>query len=294
MPKKRTHEEFLALLWVKNKDYRDGKFNVVGRYTCKENKILLKNKYGYLNVFAGNLLRQKNSPNIVSAVHPNEYIKNMFIEIHGFRYNYDLVSYSHAKKKVKISCQAHGVFEKTPNKHLSGEGCPKCKFNEILYINKTNIRGWSHTNWLSASNKSNNYRGFVFYIIRLFNKEEDFIKVGRTYTTIKNRCKHFPYSYEIIYLRGGSSKEIIDIENNYKSYLKSYKYLPEKDFGGKQECFLKSSLPTIREYTLKIKYDTLNNSNTLSKYHPNFSLNWEEDKCEWLQLHDNFTLKANW
>jgi len=47
--------------------------------------------------------------------------------IHNNFYDYSLVSYVNAKTKVKIICPIHGVFEQTPDKHLSGQGCKECK-----------------------------------------------------------------------------------------------------------------------------------------------------------------------
>ena len=46
--------------------------------------------------------------------------------IHGNRYDYSKVAYTRSNRKVNIICPEHGEFTKTPNKHLSGEGCPKC------------------------------------------------------------------------------------------------------------------------------------------------------------------------
>ena len=46
--------------------------------------------------------------------------------MHGDRYNYSEVDYQRSNQIVTIVCKTHGEFEKTPNKHLSGEGCPKC------------------------------------------------------------------------------------------------------------------------------------------------------------------------
>ncbi len=47
---------------------------------------------------------------------------------HGSRYDYDKVVYTRNDKKVNITCRAygHGDFEQKPNKHLMGQGCPKC------------------------------------------------------------------------------------------------------------------------------------------------------------------------
>ena len=48
-------------------------------------------------------------------------------KVHGDKYDYSKVEYKSAKEKVCIICPEHGEFWQTPNKHLSGEGCPKCK-----------------------------------------------------------------------------------------------------------------------------------------------------------------------
>ena len=56
--------------------------------------------------------------------------KEVFIEKaiskYGVLYNYDKVHYVKSSEKVEIVCVNHGSFWKTPNKHLLGQGCPKC------------------------------------------------------------------------------------------------------------------------------------------------------------------------
>lgn len=47
-------------------------------------------------------------------------------QLHNNKYDYSLVDYQKSSIKVKIICPKHGVFEQTPNKHLSGQGCPVC------------------------------------------------------------------------------------------------------------------------------------------------------------------------
>lgn len=63
---------------------------------------------------------------------------------HDFRYDYSLVVYINNKRKVKIVCPIHGVFEQTPNNHLSGHGCPGCFGTMLLttekFISKSNIK----------------------------------------------------------------------------------------------------------------------------------------------------------
>ena len=55
----------------------------------------------------------------------NEWIDKARI-IHDSKYDYFLVEYKNNHTKVKITCLDHGIFEKNPSSHLSGQGCPKC------------------------------------------------------------------------------------------------------------------------------------------------------------------------
>ena len=48
-------------------------------------------------------------------------------KVHGDKYDYSKVNYINNKIKVVIICPKHGEFTQTPNKHLLGRGCPKCK-----------------------------------------------------------------------------------------------------------------------------------------------------------------------
>jgi len=79
--------------------------------------------------------------------------KNSFIErsnnIHNYKYDYSLVNYVNNASKVEIICPKHGIFLKTPVKHInSKQGCPDCSIinthnlqrkNIIDFINESNI-----------------------------------------------------------------------------------------------------------------------------------------------------------
>ena len=47
--------------------------------------------------------------------------------VHGYKYDYYKVRYVNMMTPVTIVCPEHGDFEQTPNAHLNGQGCPKCK-----------------------------------------------------------------------------------------------------------------------------------------------------------------------
>ena len=61
--------------------------------------------------------------------------KDKFIEeanfIHNNKYNYSKSLYINDSTKLTIICNIHGEFEQTPNKHLRGNDCPKCKHTKI-------------------------------------------------------------------------------------------------------------------------------------------------------------------
>jgi len=62
--------------------------------------------------------------------------------VHNYYYDYSLVDYKKSKEKIQIICPEHGIFEQTPNKHLSGQKCPFCsgkKLNDEYFIKKSNI-----------------------------------------------------------------------------------------------------------------------------------------------------------
>ena len=52
-------------------------------------------------------------------------------KIHNDNYDYSKVNYINNHTKVCIICPNHGEFWQTPNKHLNGHGCPKCKFSKL-------------------------------------------------------------------------------------------------------------------------------------------------------------------
>ena len=48
------------------------------------------------------------------------------IKKHGNRFDYSKINYKGTCVKVCIICPEHGEFWQTPEKHMNGQGCPKC------------------------------------------------------------------------------------------------------------------------------------------------------------------------
>lgn len=62
--------------------------------------------------------------------------------VHDYKFDYSNVVYEGGRVKVKIKCPEHGIFEQTPENHLSNRGCKKCRSSkgekEIRKILKEN------------------------------------------------------------------------------------------------------------------------------------------------------------
>lgn len=72
----------------------------------------------------------------IANANKTKYNIDIFIEkareIHGDKYDYSQSIYINGATKLKIICPIHGVYEQTPSKHLSGQGCPKCGHNSFM------------------------------------------------------------------------------------------------------------------------------------------------------------------
>lgn len=64
----------------------------------------------------------------------NLEFKEKSTKIHGNIYDYSLVDYINSNTKVKIICEEHGIFEQTPDKHLSGSGCRLCGIDKSAQL----------------------------------------------------------------------------------------------------------------------------------------------------------------
>jgi hypothetical protein len=61
-----------------------------------------------------------------------EHFINKAKELFGEKYDYSKVEYINGQKKVCLICPMHGIFEVTPNNHLSKKsGCPICNESKL-------------------------------------------------------------------------------------------------------------------------------------------------------------------
>jgi len=151
-------------------------------------------------------------------------------KVHQDRYEYDRTIYTKAKGKVLIKCKIHGYFKQQALTHLQGSGCQKCR-----YINT----GWTHTLWEEKSKTSSQFDGYKLYVVRMYDGEETFYKIGKTFVPVSTRLQSNPYHYTVIGTIEGDAKTISELEVKYHNLNKDYKYSPALSFSGHTECYTK-------------------------------------------------------
>jgi len=215
---------------------------------------LICSKHGNFDKVINTLITNKNvycpkcyneSIRGLNRVSKKSYFIDNANKIHNFKYDYSISKYITAKKEIEIICPLHGIFKQLPHVHLSGGGCNTCNKINISIRMQEYPTGWTATSWIKAANRSKNFDSFKVYIIKCWNNEEEFYKIGRTFLKVNKRfrCKTtMPYKFEIIDIIEGSARMIYNLENQLKKVNKNNKYIPKITFEGMYECFTKIKL----------------------------------------------------
>lgn len=161
-------------------------------------------------------------------------------KVHGNKYDYSKAFYTRNRDKIKIICKKHGQFFQNPINHLLGYGCDECGREITTKYSKNNPTGWSYTNWKKAGERSKNFDSFKVYIIKCWNENEEFYKIGKTFTTIEKRFKnktYMPYNWKKVQVFKGGAKEMSILEKKLQKNNKKHKYTPKNNFKGVNECY---------------------------------------------------------
>jgi len=86
-------------------------------------------------------------------------------EIHNNKYDYSLVNYINNRTKIKIICLIHGIFEQTPDGHLSEKGCPKCGVKRRSEKNRGTTK-----NFIERSNEIHNNK-YDYSLVEYINNQ---------------------------------------------------------------------------------------------------------------------------
>jgi len=190
----------------------------------------------------------KESMNLKSLLlRANKFKLNIY-EKFGDRISVCLEDYVNDSTLISYKCSnCNQVYKSSPNKLLKdvSTGCAYC------YGKGKHIQNEGYFNKYEA--KLSQEIGYL-YIVRLFDENEDFLKVGIT----KNenpliRLEKVPYKKEIIYFEEDNMYNCFTIEQYILKEFSSFKYKPLLYFGGYTECLNIQLLVKIVE---EIKYRT--------------------------------------
>lgn len=218
--------------------YVHNQVELIGKYINSDTRILAKDRYGLLSLNPKCIL-SGDIPTIHVAVDKKIYWIEKAKEVHGDKYDYSDTKYSGWDSYVSITCKIHNEkpFIQKASDHLAGCGCSECA---------KLTKGWTKTNFISASKSNGVEEDCTLYVISCNNKDtgEKFVKIGITTNSVEKRYysrRTMPYDYQIDELIKGRAGEIYDLE---KRLLKSHKkegleYQPKIFFEGHTECFTK-------------------------------------------------------
>lgn len=221
-------------------------YSLVEYSNSKTKVTVICQKHGKFQIRPNNLLNGQECERCAVEKRSNNrsFTKDEFVlkanNVHNFKYSYEKTVYKNWKTKIVITCSKHGDFLQTPHSHSIGKsGCNKC----------THKQSYSKTQWVNMCK----YKKCIpiIYIIKCFNKNEEFVKIGITSNTIKYRFKQkssLPYKYEVIKETKGSPEFIFDEEHRLHNIYKNYKYTPLLNFNGKTECFKSEIVKHINDH----------------------------------------------
>ncbi|HWL22317.1 MAG TPA: GIY-YIG nuclease family protein [Ureibacillus sp.] len=218
-------------------DYKNSREKV--KIICGEHGVFEQRAVNHLGGF-GCVKCANDKVSSIKSYDTKDFIEKA-IKTHGYKYDYTLVKYVNSQNKVKIICPIHGVFEQKANNHLNNRGCYKCSRDVVSRRHKEKPQGWNITSWQKKAEQAKNFDSFKVYIIKCWNENEEFYKIGRTYNTIKRRFTgkyNMPYNYEVLKeIIFHNAKDCFDKENELKLLHKNFKKIPSIKFNGMNECF---------------------------------------------------------
>lgn len=197
---------------------------------CKEHGSFLTKPQNHWN--GATCLKCANEKRNNSRKVPLEVFIERASKAHNNKYDYSKVKYTTVNDKITIICPEHGEFLQRCSEHMAGHSCAKC-------ANMRRKSLWTYTDWEQAGIASKNFEGYSVYIIKCYDENEEFFKVGKTFVNINKRFegKQLPYKWVLVEQVYGDSKTISELEHKVHKELENKRYIPLKDFNGYSETF---------------------------------------------------------
>ena len=159
-------------------------------------------------------------------------------KIHGDSCDYTDTIYIKATENITVKCNKHNIYFSTnPDNHIRGGKCRKCLSENISKAlkGKEGTCGYTRTGYINQANG----REARVYLIKCFNENEEFYKIGKTFLELTTRFKksNLCYNYEEVHSIYGEAGYVYDLEIELQKKYKDYKYKPKNYFAGYTECF---------------------------------------------------------
>jgi hypothetical protein len=165
------------------------------------------------------------------SISDEEWIKR-FRKVYKNKYDYSNTKNIKSQEKIEVICPIHGIFYPFANNHAKGvSGCPTCACSKY-------VGGYSES-YFKKHPEMKSKTG-IFYLIKIWNDNEIFYKVGVTIRSIDERFKYkLPsvYEYEILIETKMSLYNAYLMEHKYLKEHTSVSYIPKLRFSGWTECF---------------------------------------------------------
>ena len=221
-------------------------------YVNAHTKInIICNHHGLFNQTPTMHLTGQGCPECGKMISGRRKSNEKFIEdlknIYHNTFDYSLIQYVNGTTPVTIICKEHGKFSMRPDYLLDNKiSCPECVFNSKK--NTDNRKGGYCKSFFNTNPDKKN-QDSIFYIVKLENEIEEFIKIGITTQKLKYR---FPkmriggYKVSVITTTTMSLFEAYTYEQQIIKKYDNHQYYPINKFNGWSECFnLKIPLKSI-------------------------------------------------
>lgn len=128
---KMSHEDFI----IKAKEIHGDRYDyseTIFKDADKDVTIICPEHGKFEQNRRAHLYKRRGCPKcgVIESIQKRSLTTESFIkkakDIHGDKYDYSLVNYVNAHKKVDIICPEHGKFSQKPGNHLFGWGCRTC------------------------------------------------------------------------------------------------------------------------------------------------------------------------
>lgn len=204
------------------------KITPMSEYKKAKDKMLFQTMYGIVSASPDSLLHG-HDVNIRSAVNRKEYFKNQLLFLYDNKYDFKINSTDRHNGRVILICPIHGEQSIDSDGIFLGKGCPQC--NREHQISNT------------------------FYLIRLFDNDESFFKLGISYLLSNGDVRRFReyrilnYNIEVLYLHTfDDAIQCKEFELQLKRIIRCSLYTPKRwGYINSKETFKDELLPIIKE-----------------------------------------------